>query len=357
MIRLPETSNDAVVEAKPTNEPTTGVLNESSAADAFLSRWNVKDDGTPKDAAKPSKETEEQKEEKETTDESNRTDADAETPSDKVEEETEDKADDTPKRKYAEDDDVYVKVKVGDEEQEFSVKDLKRLAGQEAALTRRSQETAELRKVADAEQAKALAVLQVMTKRAQDKAEPYKKIDFLQAAQHLNPQELEALRSEAVRFLDEEKFMLQETGNFMKALNEKNTANTRAAAKACVDALKDQAGPHYIEGWSDKVYDELRAFAVNQGVDRSIVDQLVDPAAIKLLHFANAYMKGQSKVTTTKVNKTAKKIVKTTKVVEPPRPEDASDKQRKADARLRRSGKVDDAAEAFLSRWHVDKDS
>src|SRR5262245_23738397 len=78
------------------------------------------------------------------------TDEDAEEPSEDDEEseggeddENDADEDDKPKRKFADDsDETYVKVKEGDTEHEVKVSDLKRLFGQEAALTRRSQEVA-----------------------------------------------------------------------------------------------------------------------------------------------------------------------------------------------------------------------
>jgi hypothetical protein len=67
------------------------------------------------------------------------------------------------------DDGAYVKLKVDGEEKEVPVKDLTRLYGQEAALTRKSQEVAEQRKQAEAESQKHVSALQVLLTRAQEK--------------------------------------------------------------------------------------------------------------------------------------------------------------------------------------------
>jgi hypothetical protein len=80
----------------------------------------------------------------------------------------------TPQRKYAEDDDAtYVKVKVGEEEHEVSVKDLKRLWGQESALTQKSQQVAEARKAVETEQQRYITGTAAMLDRAKARYEPY----------------------------------------------------------------------------------------------------------------------------------------------------------------------------------------
>jgi hypothetical protein len=92
-----------------------------------------------------------------------------------------------------------VKVVVDDNEHEVPVKDLQRLFGQEAALTRKSQETAEVRKAADAEQAKAVAVLDVMLKNAKAAAAPFEQIDFLALSRdpNVSNEELAYIREQA----------------------------------------------------------------------------------------------------------------------------------------------------------------
>src|SRR5262249_47659052 len=112
-----------------------------SAADAFLASFKLPADAEnqPSDEETRKKPSEEQPEPEQTEEGS---DASPEQTEEGAEEGETEKA---PKRKYAEED-AYAKVKVGDQELEVSVKDLKRLHGQEAALTRRSQEVAAERK-------------------------------------------------------------------------------------------------------------------------------------------------------------------------------------------------------------------
>jgi Flp pilus assembly CpaF family ATPase len=118
-------------------------------------------------------------------------------------------------------------------------------------------------------------------------------------------------------------------------------------AVECVKVLTDPEKG--IKGWNEQTYDELRNFAIDQGLDRGIVNELVDPSAIKLLHAAMMYHKGQKAMKkTAKVDKTPKKIIKSSSTETNRK---MSGKQSDAMSKLRKSGNTDDAADAFLSRW------
>src|SRR5271166_5311278 len=125
-----------------TTEVTTALDSESAVADAFLDRLKDAEKPSEGDEGEETEETEEVAEETEDTPSEDEAEADEDAqdePSEEAEEETEEK----PKsKKYADDSDTYVKVKVGEEEHEVAVKDLKRLWGQEASLTKKSQEVA-----------------------------------------------------------------------------------------------------------------------------------------------------------------------------------------------------------------------
>jgi len=77
----------------------------------------------------------------------------------------------------------------------------------------------------------------------------------------------------------------------------------------------------------------------------------VDHAAIRLLHKAMLYDRGKTKVVTTKVNKSPKKVVKTTHSPAVSRSSKPSDD---AMRKLRSSGSQEAAADVFLSRMTKD---
>lgn len=332
-------------------------LTVDDAADAILSKWTVKDD-EKSDATEPSDTSEDDDEiEEQDADEEDESDEDATEPSeddeDESDEETdededtdEDEGDDKPKKTL--DDNAVVKVKVGEEELEVPVKDLKRLYGQEAALTRKSQAVAAKTKEVEETGAKYVTALSGLLNRARERAEPFTKVDYLVAAKELSTEELQALRTEAQRHFEEVKFLEQELDQFMGQAQQQRQASLVEQAKECVKTLKEE-----IPEWNEKLYDDLRGFAITQGFDREVINNLVDPVAFKLLHQAYLYNKGQKAVTKKKV-KAPKKIVKSTTAPSVTKEVVGKKGVDKAIERVRRTGSVDDATNAFLAKWQKD---
>src|SRR6266403_5098092 len=110
---------------------------------AHLTKDAPKEPSEKDSEAPPRRKAQKEAEETEPEDEAAETEDD-ESPSEESEDE-EGEGEETEK-KYADGDDTYVKVKIGDEEHEVPVSQLKRLYGQETALTQRSQEVATQRK-------------------------------------------------------------------------------------------------------------------------------------------------------------------------------------------------------------------
>lgn len=324
-------------------------FDESNAAEAFLKVWGIED------AEKPSEATELKK--KEDAEESEETEADsaddAETDEDEAIEgdEAEETDEDEGEVKTAEDD-LVVKVKVGDEEKEFTVSSLKRLAGQEAALTRKSQEVAQARKAVEAQAQLHAASLQAMLERAKKRYEPYSKIDFLAAAKdpNISVEELSAARDAAMAAYEDVKFLESELSTLSQTLLKKQHEELVAQAKEAIKVLSDpETG---IEGWGEKLYGEIRDFAINQGIDPDIVNKLVDPAAIKIIHKAMLYERGKAKVKSEPGKKKApKKIIKSTASPAETKATLKASNGDKVLKKLRESGSTEDAAEVFLARW------
>lgn len=328
---------------------------DDTGADAFLDRFMP--DGDPAEPKKkvPSEEDGETKPKEKTTPDPEPDEEDPEKTPGKTKEGEEEQETDPPKDKtFADGDETYVKIKVGEEEHEVSVKDLKRLWGQEESLTRKSQEVADLRKKADAETTRVVEGYNKLLERAKAKAEPFTKINFLVAAKELNAEDLKALTEEAQRCFDDVKFLEGGLNEHLKEINTKQSERIVEDAKACIKALNDPENSNHIPEWSDKVYGELREFAVKQGFSKDIFNQLVDPSALKMIHMASLYEKGKSKVLTKVINKSPKKIMKSSRTATSSKPDQA--KADKAMERLKRDGGTDDAAEAFLARWNANSD-
>jgi hypothetical protein len=320
-------------------------------AAAFLDRWTDDQEEKKEPASdqtevdnqeEPAPEEEQQDEpaeEAEDSEDPEETEEDEETEDD--EEESEETEEDDESEKVLDENEV-VEVKVDDQTLKVSVKDLKRLYGQEAALTKKSQQVAQKRKEVEAQSTKLNATLERMYKKATEKWEPYSKVDMLIAAKTLDAEEFTALRNAANAAYEEFQYITQEVDTYIKETQQEQQTKLQEAAKEAVKVLKEQ-----IPGWNQELYGKITSYGISQGLDPDMMNNLVDPVAISLIHKARMYDEGQKVVTKKKV-KTAKKIMKP---AANPSEKFDSEKKARAEQKFRRSGDVDDAAELFLSRW------
>lgn len=180
-------------------------------------------------------------------------------------------------------------------------------------------------------------------------------MDFVLAAKELSPEEYTALRNEAQKAYEDVQFLQSEVETVVKTINNQSQTALVEQAREAVKVLSSDPKDGGIDGWSEKLYDDIRAYAVtNAGIPAEVVNKLVDPAAIRVLHKAMLFDRGTSKVTTTKVNKTPKKVVKTSNNPETTKQVSKKSKKTDADKRLAKDGSTDSAADAFLARWESD---
>lgn len=343
-------TDSAIQKDAPTVE---GPLEENEAAEAFLSKF-MKD--SPEEETPADEDVNEDKEAKEDdAEDTSEDDSDDSGDSPEEDEETKEGEEETDEDANIIDDDkeAYVKVKVDGEERTVSVRDLKRLYGQEASLTRKSQEVSTKRKEAEELGAKYVAGLTGLLQRASEKANPYKQIDFLSAAQQLKPEELNALRSEAQQAFEEERYLAEELNTFMANLQAQRQYALVEKGREAVKELKRD-----IPGFNEKVYNDIRHYAISSGIEVDVVDNLVDAAALKIIHKAMLHDKGKVGVTTTKQKKGGKKVIKTTKSSGSTTKDLIGNKTKATSAlkRLQNTGSTEDAAEAFLARWQSSGD-
>lgn len=261
--------------------------------------------------------------------------------------EQEDKEEDKEEPKTL-DDDAQVEIKVDDEVLKVSVKDLKRLYGQEAALTKKSQQVAAKRKELEQEGIKTAAILDKMYNKAAERWKPYSEIDMLVASKQLDTESFAALRAEAQAAYEDFKFVSEEANAFVQETQAKQQAALKEAAAEAVTVLKEA-----IPNWSTSLYDSIREYAINTGMKPEVVNNLVDPVAIQLIHKARLYDEAKKIATKKKVN-APKKVIKST-ALNTPKSLDSTQKAELAAARLKNSGDMDDAADLFLSRWTDDR--
>tara|TARA_B110000444_G_scaffold260580_2_gene308128 strand:+ start:1694 stop:2731 length:1038 start_codon:yes stop_codon:yes gene_type:complete len=330
-------------------------LSVDEAADAILSRWEEKDAETqpsedPETIENPDVEQEETAdiEDPDEAEETDSPDKDETEQDDEDAEETDDndEADDEEAKGVS--DDTQIEVTVNGKTQLYSVASLKRLAGQEAAITQKSQNVASQRKVLEDAIGKNHVAYQKMLEAAQERFKPYSEIDMLVAAKAMETEDFAALRKEAEAAQKDLKFLNEEADAFYKDVQEQQKAHLQKAAEECVKVLQDD-----IPDWNNQLYNDIRNYAIDQGLDEAEVNNYVDPSVLKILHKARLYDEGKKVATVKKKASTAKKVLRNSKAPE-------GDKQRKsqkmadAKAKLATSGNdLDDIANALLSRWEA----
>jgi len=340
-------------------EPQPRSLDSDDAADAILSRWQdaktlSEEDEEATDEPREEDEDETSEDQSEIQDdETEQTEDEDETDPDEEESE-EPETDEEDEVELSVDDATEVEIIVDGETQRVSIAALKRLHGQEASLTRKSQDLAATRKQADAALQKADISYQKLLERAEARAKPYTEVDMLVASRQMDADDFAKLRAEAKDAEADLKFLREEADAFYRGAQDQQKVLHQQAASECVKVLQAQ-----MPEWSNDVYNDIRAYAVSQGLPQEQVDQYVDPQVILLLNKARLYdqtkataetKKAKSKVIRAKDGNKNKKILRSTK--SPVREDSKSRRVKKAQDVLRtKNGDADDIAEALLARW------
>lgn len=315
------------------------------AAEGFLKGWeaeaNESSTSPPEEDTEAPESTEQEDLEGEEEEEVDSEEVTEDPEEDSEETETETEEDPSPKKVL--EDESLVEIKVDDEVLKVSVKDLKRLYGQEASLTKKSQQVAAKRKEMEQEALKTAAVLDKMYKKAEERWKPYSEVDMLLASKQLDTEQFAALRAEAQAAYEDFRFVSEEADSFIKQSQSQQQHKLKEAAADAVKVLKEN-----IPNWNTNLYDSIREYAVNHGMPPEMVNSLVDPVAIQIIHKARLYDEGK-KIVTKKKDLTPKKMLKTTKASDPKAM--TTNKMAENTQRLKATGDLDDAAELFLSRW------
>ena len=322
----------------------------ASASDALLSRWEdasePSEQATEEATATADEETEELEQEQEILEEVELDDEDEEVDPDELQDTETDDQEEAEEEEVKElSDDTLIELMVDGESKQASIKDLKRLYGQEASLTRKSQEVAAQRKQAEENIGKTDAIMQKLVQQAEERYKPYSEVDMLLASKSMEDADFAQLRKEAQDAADNLKFVKEEADAFYKDIQNQRQQQMQEAATNAVKVLQEQ-----IPDWNNQLYDDIRAYAVSQGLDQAEVDNYVDPVVISILHKARLFDQAKQ-VTTTKKKRVAKKVLKSKKApatdaqVKAKRMKDAKAKMRE------RGNDIDDIADILLTRW------
>jgi hypothetical protein len=337
----------------PASTAAPSFFTEDGAAEELLRRFLPKDE----DAAKPSSE---KGEDKSAAPEASETpEASAEKP--EAKEQPEAKGEEAEELDETE---TVFRIKIDGEEHEVPASKLTRLYGQEQSLTKKSMEVAEQRKQYDAKLEEQAAATTAILERARARWQPFSNLDFnllvtQVASGELSTADYNSLRQSAQSAYEEVAFLEKHTADFVSRINENRTANLRQQAQEAIKVLSGPEDKGGLPGWSEKLYDDIRTFAVSQGAPADVVNSTVDPWTIRMWYSAMLYARGRdkSKVVVEKVNKTPKRIVKTTNSpAAEKRADGKSVKEVGAEKQFKSSKNADDAAELLLARWAKDSD-
>lgn len=325
-------------------------------AEAILASWEDADESQPSEEGEleatedstSEEETEVDETEEEEDEETKEEDETEEDPDDS--QDTEDDAESEPEEIDLADD-TLVELQVDGETKQASLKDLKRLYGQEASLTRKSQETANQRKEANEALERADASLQAMLTRAQERYAPYEEIDMLVASRQMNPDDFAALRAEAKAAEGDIKFLKEEANSFYGELQNKKAAQQQESAKHCIEVLQKE-----LPEWNTELYNDIRKHAIGSGLPAESVNQYTDPNVIMLLHKAMMFDRSKQ-VAKTKKAKAPAKILRSKKAP-PTKTDQRISKQKAAQERMRKSpsggNDLDDIAEMLMANWDAE---
>lgn len=257
-----------------------------------------------------------------------------------------------------EEDDPEYEVKFGEETKKFKLSYLKKLAGQEGALTQKSQKVAEAQRIAEAMHTHADVALRAMHERAVARYKTYASwgpAEWAQLANDMTPEDYAGVRQEAAAAKADLDFITTELGNHVQAQQQQAVAAQRVAAAECIKTLSDPATG--IEGFGQPLYTEMMQFCSANGVPEAY--NLTSPAALKLVHMAMMYAKGQKTAKSVqekvaKVVNTPQRVLKPSKGQKPTT--SASVQRQEAVRKLRASGSVEDAADVFYRDLIGDSD-
>jgi hypothetical protein len=326
------------------NEETKSGLTVDEAVSALTSKWDAP---ASKDQPKAAPEIEEEdtdlSEEEDEGEEAEVTDEDSDG-------EDTDQDDATPKPEPTEaPDDAVVKYKVGDEDHQITVGELKRLAGQEKALTQKGQQVAETRRQLEANAQYQAASLDRIYSKSKARWAQYAEIDFALAATQLDAETYTQLRADAQEAYQEIQFVESEVVGFVRQLEADKHTNLQAQARESIRILSDPKDG--IPGFNRELYSEMRTYAVKSGLPQDTVDQLVDPAALRLIHKAMMHDKAGNTAATAKITRKPKVASRVTPSEGTKETTGGNASAKKAMARLHREKDTDSAVAALMARW------
>lgn len=237
-------------------------------------------------------------------------------------------------------DDPEFDVTVGAETRKVKSSELKDLYNQREVIAQRSQAVAQQNRVLEAQGLYLAKLYEDRLATARADVERYQKIDLWQAHRNMDPKEFDALRESRQAAEAELAKLDSESADFMARVMETKRQYVREHAKTALVEIQKA-----IPEWNDEVYNQVRHYAVSQGMDLGTVNEITDPAAIVMMRKAMLFDSTQKKA-----EGVTKKVAKAPKRVAPKADtKTETNSAKKVIANARASGDIDDVTEAFIA--------
>jgi hypothetical protein len=137
----------------------------------------------------------------------------------------------------------------------------------------------------------------------------------------------------------------EEADNFYGYVKQQQGESLKQQATECIKVLQQD-----VPDWNNDLYNDIRSYAISQGLPEDQVNQYADPNVIKLLNKARMFDQTK-KVATVKKAKAAKKILRSKKA--PPNNAELKqqNQQRKVDQLRANANDLDNIADVIMSNW------
>ena len=100
----------------------------------------------------------------------------------------------------------------------------------------------------------------------------------------MSNEDFAALRAEAKVAEDDVKFLSEEADNFYGYLKSEQQKRTKEQAAEAVKVLQKE-----IPDWNNNLYNDIRSYAISNGLPEDAVNQIVDPNVIMLINKAKMF--------------------------------------------------------------------
>lgn len=258
--------------------------------------------------------------------------------------------DKTPKAKIAEDD-AEIVTTVDGKEVRATVKDVRRLLGQEAKLTQRSMQVADKDRSVDAQLDWLKGTLGPLAKAAEARWAEYKDANLYLAAQEMDRATFKVFQADYEQAKADYGYVQGLQAKIAQGSAARQQEAYNEAVKAVHAAVNDAESTVHIPGWSQELYGSLLNYAENElKLDPRAIDKGTDPVVFKLLHLLKTEAEAKAKVKSLRDKaKGAKPAVPTTTRVKVTAPG--------AQSALKKKGEVDSSAEARLKKTGRGRDA